>query len=112
MAETVQRTDRAEVEKIGASPGAANTEPAQEGNVHPVAGFFGLVSGVSGLLLAAAGFLGEDVTPETLGMVMGVLSYALGTRRLGAATLLVSTVLLIVVLAVGNGDLPGIAAGW
>jgi MFS superfamily sulfate permease-like transporter len=47
-----------------------------------------------------------------MGMVTGVLSYALGTRRLGAATLLVSTVLLIVVLAVGNGDLPGIAAGW
>lgn len=110
--ETVQRPGRAGAQKIGASPGAANTEPAQEGNVHPVAWFFGLASGVSGLLLAAAGFLGEDVTPEAMGMIMGALSYALGTRRLGAATLLVSTVLLIVVLAVGNGDLPGIVAGW
>jgi hypothetical protein len=37
VAETVQRPVRVGAEKIGASPGAANTEPAQEGNVHPVA---------------------------------------------------------------------------
>jgi hypothetical protein len=43
-----------------------------------------------------------------LGIVLGVVGYALGARRLGAATVVVSVVALILLLAVAQRYVPGV----
>src|ERR671917_1581655 len=63
-----------------------------------------------GLFCALGGLLSISVAYEALGVVLGVVGYALGARRLAAATVVVSVVLLVVVLAAAQGYVPGIEA--
>lgn len=57
----------------------------------------------SGLLVALVGVIDEDISLEFMGTIMGLVSYLLGWRVLGIATMISSTVLLIAVLAVTHG---------
>jgi hypothetical protein len=49
-----------------------------------------------------------DFVLEFLGILLGATGYALGARRLGIATVVLSTVLLLVFLAASQGVIPGI----
>lgn len=76
----------------------------------------GLISSVLGLLLALGGIVGgflgvvtEDVSPGVLAIVLGVLGYSLGARRLGAATVVLGTLTLFFVVAASAGLVPGVA---
>jgi len=68
----------------------------------------GRIAGVLGILLALAGSVAAEVSAEALGIILGLTAYGLGSRWLGMAAVVVSTVMLIVVLAVGQGYIPGI----
>ena len=61
-----------------------------------------------GLFCALWGLFNISVAYEALGVVLGVVGYALGARRLAAATVVVSVVLLVVVLAAAQGYVPGV----
>jgi hypothetical protein len=54
------------------------------------------------------GVLNISVAYDALGIVLGVVGYALGVRRLGAATVVVSVVALILLLAVAQRYVPGV----
>jgi site-specific recombinase len=75
----------------------------------------GLISCVVGLLLGLGGIVGallgasDDVSAGVLAMVLGVLGYSLGARRLGAATVVLGTVALFFVVAASTGLIPGVA---
>ena len=90
-----------------------NSERGKEKNQAKRLG--GLISCVLGLLLALGGIVGpflaltEDVSPGVLAMVLGVLGYSLGARRLGAVTVVVGTVALFFVVAASTGLIPGLA---
>lgn len=68
----------------------------------------GRVVALMGITLALLGTLGADISPEVLGIVLGLVGYSLGSRWLGAVTVVVSTVLLLLVLALMRGYVPGI----
>lgn len=63
---------------------------------------------VLGLVCAASGVFFVDFVLEFLGILLGATGYALGARRLGIATVVLSTVLLLVFLAASQGLIPGI----
>ena len=75
----------------------------------------GLISSVLGLLLGMGGIVGallaltQDVSSGVLAIVLGVLGYSLGARRLGAATVVLGTVALFFVVAASTGLVPGLA---
>ena len=54
------------------------------------------------------GVLNISVAYDALGIVLGVVGYALGARRFGAATVVVSVVALILLLAVAQRYVPGV----
>lgn len=58
-----------------------------------------------GALLA----LTQDVSSGVLAIVLGVLGYSLGVRRLGAATVVLGTLALFFVVAASTGLVPGVA---
>ena len=58
-----------------------------------------------GALLA----LTQDVSSAVLAIVLGVLGYSLGVRRLGAATVVLGTLALFFVVAASTGLVPGVA---
>ena len=68
----------------------------------------GILLGVGGIILALLG-ASDDVSSGVLTMVLGVLGYSLGARRLGAATIVVGTVALFFVVAASTGLIPGVA---
>jgi site-specific recombinase len=74
----------------------------------------GVLSSVLGLLLGLGGIVGgflgltEDVSTGALAIVLGVLGYYLGARRLGAATVVLGTVALFFVVAASTGLIPGV----
>ena len=75
----------------------------------------GLISSVLGLLLGVGGIVGallggvtEDVSTGALAIMLGVLGYSLGTRRLGAATVFVGTLMLFFVVGASTGLVPGV----
>ena len=68
----------------------------------------GILLGVGGIILALLG-ASDDVSSGVLTMVLGVLGYSLGARRLGAATVVLGTVALFFVVAASTGLIPGVA---
>ena len=74
----------------------------------------GGISSVLGILLGLGGIVGallgvtEDVSSGVLAIVLGVLGYYLGVRRLGAATVVLGTVALFFVVAASTGLVPGV----
>jgi hypothetical protein len=68
----------------------------------------GILLGVGGIILALLG-ASDDVSSGVLAMVLGVLGYSLGVRRLGTATVVLGTVALFFVVAASTGLIPGVA---
>jgi len=58
------------------------------------------------LVLALSGTLGADISPEVLGIFAGLAGYSLGSSWLGAAAVVVSMVMLVLVLM--RGYAPGV----
>ena len=87
--------------------GAPAPTGAGGGNLRVLSGW---AACVVGLFCALWGLFNISVAYEVLGIVLGVVGYALGARRLGATTVVVSAVLLIVVLAAAQGYVPGVEA--
>ncbi len=63
---------------------------------------------VLGMISATSGVLHLDIVFEFLGIALGTAGYALGARRLGIATVILSTVLLLIFLAANQGVIPGV----
>ena len=70
--------------------------------------FWGRVACVVGLISVLWGVLSISIAYEALGILLGVVGYALGAHRLGSATVVISVVMLIVVLAASQGYIPGV----
>ncbi|AHY48086.1 Hypothetical Protein RradSPS_2803 (plasmid) [Rubrobacter radiotolerans] len=68
----------------------------------------GRAAALLGLGLALFGALGAEISMEVLGIIFGITGYSLGSRRLGAFVVVFSTVMLVLVLVVSRGYLPGI----
>ena len=73
-----------------------------------ISGVLGLLIGLGGVAGALLGFLTEDVSTGALAIVLGVLGYSLGARRLGAVTVVLGTVVLFFVVAASTGLVPGL----
>jgi hypothetical protein len=75
----------------------------------------GLIVSVLGILLGLGGIVGallaltQDVSSGVVAIVLGVLGYSLGARRLGTATVVLGTVALFFVVAASTGLIPGVA---
>lgn len=92
--------------KTTADLGAAGVEPVA-GAEQTARVLFGRVLCVIGLIFAAVGAVGVDMSFEAIGIVMGALGYAMGANRLGAITVVLSTATLILLLAASQGYIPG-----
>lgn len=88
-------------------------EPKPRGGTAAVGGeaksgiVWGRVLCTLGLISAAVGAFGLDVSFEAVGIVLGALGYALGASRLGVFTIVLSMIALLFLLAVGQGYVPG-----
>ena len=65
---------------------------------------------VLGMVCAASGAFFIDIVLEFLGVLLGATGYALGARKLGITTVVLSTILLLVFLAASQGEIPSIDA--
>ena len=85
-----------------------NTVPGEElgGTVKLLIGrilsVLGILNGVGGTVAALA-ISSEDVTFASLAILLGVVGYFLGARRLGAASVVVGVVLLLVMGGASSG---------
>ncbi len=70
--------------------------------------FLGWGACVIGLFCVLWGTLFISVAYEAFGLLLGIVGYALGARRPGIATIVISAVALILVLAAAQGYIPGI----
>ena len=73
-----------------------------------ISSLLGLLLGVGGIVGALLGGVTEDVSTGALAIMLGVLGYSLGTRRLGAATVVVGTLVLFFVVGASTGLVPGV----
>lgn len=69
--------------------------------------FFGRLLCGLGIALAVIGAFFVSVAINVLGMVLGMVAYALGTRRLGTLTIILALVTLAGGLFLGQGVVPG-----
>jgi hypothetical protein len=60
------------------------------------------------MVCAASGVFFVDFLFEFLGILLGATGYALGARRFGIATVVLSTILLLVFMAAVQGVIPGV----
>jgi hypothetical protein len=76
----------------------------------------GKAVGIVALTFAASGLVftffgaGASVFPGALGAALGVLAYALGSRRVGPAAIFVSVAVMFFGLAASQGLVPGLEA--
>ena len=73
-----------------------------------ISSLLGLLLGVGGIVGALLGGVTEDVSTGALAIVLGVLGYSLGARRLGAATVILGAVVLFFVVGASTGLVPGV----
>ena len=71
---------------------------------------WGTAACVLGMVCAASGAFFIDIVLEFLGVLLGATGYALGARKLGITTVVLSTILLLVFLAASQGEIPSIDA--
>jgi len=76
----------------------------------------GRISAVVGILFAIGGLIGpiladgSSVSAGVMGMILGILAYFLGARRIGTITVVLSVAALFFGLAASQGLIPGIEA--
>lgn len=99
LSPTVERADDEEV--TASEIGGSRPGPNPAGELAKTV--LGPALCASGLLMALVGIIDEDISLEFMGAIMGMVGYLLGWRVLGLATMAVSTVLLIGVLATMHG---------
>ena len=88
--------------------GEKRSGPGAPGRFDDLRLLAGRMAGVMGIVLAVAGVFGPDISFEAMGIIFGTTGYMLGSRVLGVAAIVLSTVMLVVVLMVARGYLPGI----
>jgi hypothetical protein len=98
-----------EIEGSSVAPREAFVEAPQADEAGGIGLFFGRVACAFGLATAALGTISMEVAIESVALVLGIVGYALGARALGVATIVISTLMMFVTLAVGVGEIPGIA---
>lgn len=69
--------------------------------------FFARLLCTLGTALALIGAFFVSVATNVLGIVLGMVGYALGARRLGTATIILALVTLVAGLFLGQGVIPG-----
>ena len=69
--------------------------------------FFGRLLCGLGIALAVIGAFFVSVATNVLGMVLGMVGYVLGTRRLGTLTIILALITLAGGLFLGQGVVPG-----
>ncbi len=88
-----------------------------KGRASQARSLFGLAAAALGILLALAvvliavtqqGSVLGATTTALVGIILGIVGYSLGTRRLGTAAAVLSIVALIFGMAVGQGLVPGL----
>ena len=67
----------------------------------------GLLSGAGGFVVATLG-TSVNLSAGAVGIVLGVLGYFLGARRLGAGSVIIGTAALFFMAAASTGLIPGI----
>jgi hypothetical protein len=67
----------------------------------------GLLSGAGGFVVATLG-TSVNLSAGAVGIVLGVVGYFLGARRLGAASVIIGTAALFFMAAASTGLIPGI----
>jgi hypothetical protein len=67
----------------------------------------GLLFGFGGILFALLG-ASDNVSAGAMGVALGVLGYFLGSRRLGAATVVLGIVAVFFMAAASTGLIPGV----
>lgn len=82
-----------------------NGEPTGGGGARVLLGYGACVIG---LFFVLWGALFISAAYEALGIFLGIVGFALGARRQGIATVVISAVALILVLAAAQGYIPGI----
>ncbi len=69
----------------------------------------GILTGLLGLATAFSEFtFPNTVVLTSMGIVMGLVGYAIGARRLGAAAAVISAAALIIGVAASQGYIPGV----
>ncbi len=67
----------------------------------------GILSGIGGAIAATSEFLLDSAVPGvTMGILLGVVAYYLGARRLGSLAVVLSAAALIVGLGLSQGAVP------
>ena len=67
----------------------------------------GIISGIGGGVAASSEFLLDSAVPGvTAGVLLGIVAYYLGARRLGSIAVVLSAVALIVGIGISQGALP------
>ena len=67
----------------------------------------GILSGIGGGIAATSEFLVDSAVPGvTMGIVLGVVAYYLGARRLGSVAVILSGAALIIGLGISQGAVP------
>ncbi len=67
----------------------------------------GIISGIGGGVAATSEFLLDSAVPGfTMGILLGVVAYFLGARRLGSIAVVISAAALIVGLGLSQGAVP------
>lgn len=66
-----------------------------------------LLAGIGLILCVPVGAYFTSIAIESVGIVLGIASYAFGARRLGKITIVLSVVAMFVGLLIGQGVLPG-----
>ena len=88
-----------------------------KGRAKQARSLFGLAAAALGILLALAvvliavtqqGSVLGTTTTALVGIILGIVGYSLGARRLGTAAAVLSIVALIFGMAVGQGLVPGL----
>ncbi len=94
-----EQESTAEAQSHGTDEGLQDTVKLLIGRILSV---LGILNGVGGTVAALA-IHSEDVTFATLAILLGVVGYFLGARRLGAASVVVGVVLLLVMGGASSG---------
>ena len=90
---------RGESQNLGTDEGLQGTVKLLIGRILSV---LGILNGEGGTVAALA-IHSEDITFATLAILLGVVGYFLGARRLGAASVVVGVVLLLVMGGASSG---------
>lgn len=102
---------RSQVERDRMSDPGENKHGAKQvkllvGRICAVVGILFAIGGLIGPILAG----GSSVSAGVIGMILGILAYFLGARRIGTITVVLSVVALFFGLAASQGLIPGVEA--